>query len=78
VEHTRGLLEAIGLEGQRLQMINISSAMGGQFAFMAAEITAEIERLGPNPLRENGAIKNRAISDREEMPTEQAANEGND
>jgi hypothetical protein len=31
-------------------MINVSAAMGGQFAFAAAEITAEIERLGPNPL----------------------------
>jgi hypothetical protein len=31
-------------------MINLSSAMGGQFAFSAAEMTAEIKRLGPNPL----------------------------
>ncbi len=31
-------------------MINVSSAMGGQFAFAAAELTAEIQRLGPNPL----------------------------
>jgi len=37
VEYTRQLLESIGLEGQRLQMINLSSAMGGQFAFAAAE-----------------------------------------
>ncbi len=52
MERTRALLVQIGLEGQRLQMINLSSAMGGQFAFAAAEITAEIQRLGPNPLRE--------------------------
>ncbi len=32
-------------------MINLSSAMGGQFAFSAAEMTAEIKRMGPNPLR---------------------------
>jgi hypothetical protein len=32
-------------------MINISAAMGGQFAFAAAEMTAEIKQLGPNPLR---------------------------
>ena len=25
--------------------------MGGQFAFAAAELTAEIERLGPSPFR---------------------------
>ena len=54
VEYTRQLLESIGLEGQRLQMINLSSAMGGQFAFAAAEITAEIQRLGPSRLRSNG------------------------
>jgi coenzyme F420-reducing hydrogenase delta subunit len=55
VEIARRLLEDIGLEGRRLQMINISSAMAGQFAFAAAEITAEIERIGPNPLRRNGS-----------------------
>jgi len=31
-------------------MINLSSAMGGQFAFSAAEMTAEVKQLGPNPL----------------------------
>ena len=46
----RDLLEQIGLGGMRIQMINLSSAMGGQFAFSAAEMTAEIQRLGPNPL----------------------------
>jgi F420-non-reducing hydrogenase iron-sulfur subunit len=51
VEYTRGLLESIGLEGQRLQMINVSAAMAGEFAFSAAEIAAEIHRLGPSPLK---------------------------
>jgi hypothetical protein len=32
-------------------MINLSSAMGGQFAFSIAELTAEIKQLGANPLR---------------------------
>jgi len=32
-------------------MINLSSAMGGQFAFAAAEMTAEIKQLGPSRLR---------------------------
>ena len=32
-------------------MINISAAMGGQFAWSAAEFTEEIRRLGPNPLK---------------------------
>jgi len=54
VEGARRLLDQIGLGGRRLQMINISSAMGGQFAFAAAELTAEIQRLGPSPLRPTG------------------------
>jgi hypothetical protein len=36
-------------------MINISAAMAGEFAFAAAEISAEIKRYGPNPLRSNDA-----------------------
>jgi hypothetical protein len=38
-------------------MVNLSSAMGGQFAWSAAELTAEIQRLGPNPLGVNGIAK---------------------
>jgi F420-non-reducing hydrogenase iron-sulfur subunit len=47
----RKLLKAIGLEEQRIQMVNLSSAMGGQFASSAAQMTAEVKQLGPNPLR---------------------------
>jgi Methyl-viologen-reducing hydrogenase, delta subunit len=48
-------LEQIGLESRRVQMINLSSAMGGQFAFSIAELTAEIKQLGPNPLNDANA-----------------------
>jgi hypothetical protein len=51
VEQARKLLERIGFPGQRLQMINLSSAMAGQFAFAVAEFAAEIQRLGPSPVR---------------------------
>jgi hypothetical protein len=34
-------------------MINISAAMGGQFAWSAAEFTEEIRQLGQNPLKES-------------------------
>jgi len=33
-------------------MVNVSAAMGGQFAWSAAELTEEIRRLGPNPLNQ--------------------------
>jgi len=52
VEYIKKLLEAIGLQGQRIQMINISSAMGSQFALQAAALNEEIRQLGPNPLRD--------------------------
>ena len=52
MEYIRKLLEEIGLEGRRIQMINISAAMGGQFAQSASELTEEIRRMGPSPLRD--------------------------
>jgi coenzyme F420-reducing hydrogenase delta subunit len=33
-------------------MINLSSAMGNQFAEEMKEMTGEVKVLGPNPLRE--------------------------
>jgi coenzyme F420-reducing hydrogenase delta subunit len=40
------------MEGKRVKMINISSAMGNQFAVSAQEMSEQIVNLGPNPLRE--------------------------
>jgi coenzyme F420-reducing hydrogenase delta subunit len=48
------LLDDIGLGGRRIRMVNLSSAMGSQFATYTEEMAAEIEQLGPNPLRLNG------------------------
>ena len=35
-------------------MFNLSSAMGGQFAIHAAELTEEIKKIGVNPLKDIG------------------------
>jgi len=51
VEYTSKLLEGIGLEPQRLRMINISSAMAGEFTSTTSEFTETIREIGPNPLR---------------------------
>jgi hypothetical protein len=32
-------------------MINVSAAMGGQFAWSAAELTEEIRQMGSSPLK---------------------------
>jgi F420-non-reducing hydrogenase iron-sulfur subunit len=50
VEYVQKLLDEIGLNGRRIQMINLSAAMAAQFARAAAEMTGEIKRIGPNPL----------------------------
>jgi len=74
VEYARALLEEIGLQGRRLQMINLSSAMGGQFAWSAAEFTEEVRRLGPNPLRQDGGQPD--SSPRLDPPAAERASEG--
>ena len=51
VRWLRGLLKEIGLDGERLQMYNMSSAMGGEFREAAMEMTERIKELGPSPLR---------------------------
>ncbi|HIE29487.1 TPA: hydrogenase iron-sulfur subunit [Candidatus Poribacteria bacterium] len=51
VAYAKQLLEEIGLESERLEMYNMSSAMGGEFAKVADEMTEKISKLGPNPLK---------------------------
>ena len=51
VERIKALLEAIGLEPDRIRMFNMSSAMGKQFAEAATEMAEQISSLGPSPLR---------------------------
>ena len=45
----------IGLEPERIEMFNLSSAMGPQFAPYAADMTEHIQNVGPSPLR-NGLV----------------------
>jgi len=51
VAHVQDVLKNIGLEPERVQMFNLSSAMAGRFAEATKEMTEKIEALGPNPLR---------------------------
>ncbi len=50
VERVQTLLADVGLESERIRMVNISAAMGAQFAALATEMAADVEALGPNPL----------------------------
>jgi len=51
IERVRQLLDEIGLEPERLEMFNLSSAEGPRFAAIATEMSQRIARLGPSPLR---------------------------
>jgi len=51
VHWLQGLLKEIGFDGERLQMCNMSSAMGGEFVGATTEMTERIKELGPSPLR---------------------------
>jgi coenzyme F420-reducing hydrogenase delta subunit len=52
MEYVSGLLDEIGLNRDRVQMVNLSSAMAIHFAETVAGMTDRIRELGPNPLCE--------------------------
>jgi F420-non-reducing hydrogenase iron-sulfur subunit len=51
VERAKTLLKEIGLEPERLDMFNLSSAEGPRFAEIVSEMSRRIKQLGPSPLR---------------------------
>lgn len=53
VEHTKRILDSIGLGGERLNMYFLSGGQGKSFADAAKEMTERIRELGPNPLNGN-------------------------
>jgi len=51
VIYAKKLLNEIGLEEERLEMLLMSAGMGERFAQTALEITEKIRKLGPNPIK---------------------------
>ena len=51
VERAQQLLSEIGLESERLEMYNLSSAEGTRFAEIVTEMSERLNTLGPSPLR---------------------------
>jgi coenzyme F420-reducing hydrogenase delta subunit len=51
VERAKTLLAEIGIEPERLEMYNLSSAEGPRFADIVREMTERLAQLGPSPLR---------------------------
>ncbi len=51
VERARMMLQEIGIEPERLEMFNLSSAEGTRFAEIVTEMSERIAKLGLSPLR---------------------------
>ena len=51
VERIQGMMLEIGIEPERLEMFNLSSAEGGRFAEIVTEMSDRLKELGPSPLR---------------------------
>lgn len=47
VEYVKKLLAEVGIEPERIEMFNLSSAMGGRFAEIVEEMTETVTNLGP-------------------------------
>jgi F420-non-reducing hydrogenase iron-sulfur subunit len=61
VNHIKELITKIGFEPERVEMFNMSSAMGRQFAEAAQEFTERITALGPSPLHSDRTDATEAV-----------------
>ncbi len=61
VERAKQLLGEIGLEPERLEMYNLSSAEGARFAEIVTEMSQRHSKLGPSPLRPDREATERGI-----------------
>ncbi len=50
VEHTRKMLAEIGLEEDRLRMVNVSASMARPLSELIINMVDTVRKLGPNPL----------------------------
>ena len=63
VERAQKFLEEIGLEPERLEMFNLSSAEGPRFAEIVTEMSRRLAKLGPSPLRPDRQTVHRNIQE---------------
>ena len=55
VEYVKKTLTELGIEPERVEMYNLSSAQGARFAEIAIEMVDKIRELGPTPVKSNHA-----------------------
>jgi F420-non-reducing hydrogenase iron-sulfur subunit len=51
IAYIKTLLDEIGIDGKRVEMVFMSAGMGERFAQTAADMTEKIRKLGPNPVK---------------------------
>jgi F420-non-reducing hydrogenase iron-sulfur subunit len=66
VMYAKGLLEEVGISGERVAMYNLSAAEGARFAEIAREMTDRIKGLGPSPIRTKGGRELREEGEEEQ------------
>jgi coenzyme F420-reducing hydrogenase delta subunit len=52
VNYTRNMLTELGLEEERLRMVNVSASMGRPFTELITDMVETVRKLGPSPLHE--------------------------
>jgi F420-non-reducing hydrogenase iron-sulfur subunit len=57
VNYIRDMLEEIGIEKERLRMVNVSAAEARPLADLIIDMVETVRKLGPSPLRSNGKLK---------------------
>jgi F420-non-reducing hydrogenase iron-sulfur subunit len=60
VGYAKKLLDEIGIDGERLEMIMMSAGMGERFAQTATAFTEKIRAMGPNPVKQAAFPKARS------------------
>lgn len=55
VEYVKRILTELGIEPDRVQMYNLSSAQGARFAEIATEMVEIVKKLGPSPVKKETA-----------------------
>lgn len=57
VTYVKKTLAELGMEPERVEMFNLSSAMGPRFAEIAIDMTDRIRKLGPSPVRQQPQLQ---------------------
>ncbi|MBZ0157450.1 MAG: hydrogenase iron-sulfur subunit [Alphaproteobacteria bacterium] len=51
IQYIKKLLSKVGIDPARLEMFNLSAAMGPRWAEICTQFTEKIQALGPSPMR---------------------------